>query len=110
MNIKYIIVSLAIFLSSCVSSSKVEDVAHKQTETNTLVGKVSLSKLKNSEFKTVFATGYNNYRPDPSSIEKLKSIEENYSITVVLGTWCGDSKEQVPHFFKIINLNTKSKS
>jgi thiol-disulfide isomerase/thioredoxin len=28
---------------------------------------------------------------------------ENVNVTVVMGTWCSDSRREVPHFYKIVD-------
>lgn len=69
-----------------------------------LVGEITRDGLKS--MGTWFEDEYNAYIPDSSAIKILK---ENRSILpdifVVLGTWCGDSREHVPHFYKIIDLS-----
>ena len=49
--------------------------------------------------------GYNEYIPDSEVINKLKGIsKEGLSITIVLGTWCPDSRREVPRFMKILDI------
>ena len=55
------------------------------------------------EFKERYDTEYPNYNTDSLTIDSLKPLTANKKITIVLGTWCGDSKFQVPHFFKVID-------
>lgn len=54
--------------------------------------------------KEKYEEEYATYRPDSSVIEKLKPVISGKQITVVLGTWCGDSQLQVPHFLKVLDL------
>lgn len=68
-----------------------------------LVGEVSRSQLQNSEFKNSFYDEYRSYEPSDEAIQKLSDLIYNYRITVVMGTWCSDSKMQVPRFFKILD-------
>ena len=53
------------------------------------------------EFKTMYDTMYESYTPDATTIANLKPFMEGVKVTIVMGTWCGDSKLQVPHFYKI---------
>ncbi len=53
------------------------------------------------EFKTMYDTMYESYAPDAAVLSSLKPLMEGVKITIVMGTWCGDSKLQVPHFYKI---------
>lgn len=55
------------------------------------------------EFKTVYDNQYPDYSPDSLTINKMKPLVEGLKVTIVLGTWCGDSKLQVPHFLKIMD-------
>lgn len=51
-----------------------------------------------------FQEEYNLYTPDSIVVEHLQFHKDDYPwIFIVLGTWCGDSREQVPHFFKILD-------
>lgn len=48
--------------------------------------------------------GYAAYRPDDGLIEALKSkVGEDLKIDVYLAFWCGDSRNNVPKFLKIID-------
>ena len=42
-------------------------------------------------------------KPDKEVISKLKALTKDIDILIVLGTWCGDSQEQVPQFLKVID-------
>lgn len=55
------------------------------------------------EMKERYDEEYPTYLPDSTVIDSLKPFVEGQKITIVLGTWCGDSKLQVPHFFKVID-------
>lgn len=68
-----------------------------------LVGKVNRSDIQKGEFAGYFFSEYKKYNPEQEIISKLKNGIYNKSVLVVLGTWCHDSKEQVPKFFKILD-------
>jgi thiol-disulfide isomerase/thioredoxin len=55
------------------------------------------------EFKTMYDSQYPAYSPDSTTISKLKPAISGLKVTIVLGTWCGDSKLQVPHFLKVLD-------
>lgn len=62
-----------------------------------------------------FTKTYDDYTVDSpilnSCIKRGKS--DNYQITIVMGTWCPDSRQEVPRFYKILDqmvfpmVNTK---
>ena len=53
------------------------------------------------EFKDSYDANYENYQVDSTSLTQLSKLMKDKKIKVVLGTWCGDSKFQVPNFLKI---------
>lgn len=55
------------------------------------------------EFKASYDANYENYKVDSANIAGIKKLMKDKKITVVLGTWCGDSKYQVPNFLKIMD-------
>jgi len=67
--------------------------------------------FEDSAFKFWFDESYNNYQLDYKTIDKLDNKLDSISITIVMGTWCSDSKEQIPAFYKILDeLNCDSNS
>ncbi|ETZ21090.1 thioredoxin family protein [Pedobacter sp. V48] len=54
---------------------------------------------------------YPKYSPESAALDELRVLLEDQTVTIVLGTWCGDSREQLPHFLKTIDalsLNKKN--
>ena len=73
-------------------------------EREVIVGACNREGLENDEeFGEPFKSGYSEYQSDEEIIQKLGALKEDYKILVVLGTWCDDSKEQVPHFYHILD-------
>lgn len=69
-----------------------------------LIGWVNSEGISSKDYLEEEQLKYDAYSPDSESIEFLKnafSADHDLNILVVFGTWCGDSKEQVPNFFKI---------
>jgi len=56
-----------------------------------------------AEMKAVFDLEYPAYQPDQEEIHYLKTLLKNKNIIIVLGLWCGDSKLQAPHFYKVLD-------
>lgn len=68
-----------------------------------LVGMCDRSGLESGVFAEDFNKGYNDYVPDESIIKQLKKKKKGLEIVIVMASWCGDSKEQVPRFYKILD-------
>jgi len=46
---------------------------------------------------------YHDYVPGDSALEVLAAVAEPVEIICVLGTWCHDSRREVPRFWKILD-------
>lgn len=51
-----------------------------------------------------FKENYDTVHIDQQFIEMIRTLHSGIRCVVVLGTWCGDSKREVPRFLKIIDL------
>ncbi len=72
-------------------------------DTVMLLGKANRKGFQMDAFKDWFNTGYEDYKVDSESLEKLKPLLKDASITVFMGTWCEDSQRETPHFYKILD-------
>ena len=68
-----------------------------------LVDFIDRQGLQTGEFAAGYAKEYPAYSTDIDLIEPLKTGLSDIQIIIVLATWCGDSKEQVPRFLKILD-------
>ncbi|WP_231491985.1 thioredoxin family protein [Pedobacter sp. Leaf170] len=63
------------------------------------------------EFKEMYDPLYEAYIPDAATMIELKKLIKKEHIKIILGTWCGDSKVNVPNFFKVLDaLQFKEKN
>ncbi len=67
-----------------------------------LAGHASLSMMQAPAYKPWFDESYNNYGVDKASTEQLKPLLQNKRMEIFLGSWCGDSKREVPHMIKLL--------
>ena len=69
-----------------------------------LYGVIQKQDLMKPPFDTWFNQGYDNYLPDPEVNDKVKKlITKDISIRIFLGTWCGDSRREVPRMIKLLD-------
>ena len=54
-------------------------------------------------YNSWFQPNYDSYTLNAEVIEKLKPIINNVTIKAFMGTWCGDSQQQTPVFYKILD-------
>lgn len=68
-----------------------------------LLGIHSPKELKRKPYSNWFKKKYNEYQSNDTIIPELKNALKGYSITVFLGSWCGDSKKEVPRLLKVLH-------
>ncbi|WGD35585.1 tetratricopeptide repeat protein [Olleya sp. YS] len=83
-----------------------------QTEINTevfddkgkakLLGPINKEGLQKDTYKDWFNKNYNDYIVNEKLVETFKDSLKDYKIKVFLGTWCGDSKKEVPRFYNVL--------
>lgn len=76
-------------------------VADKQ-ESVILVGTTGLDSMRNAPFSLWFEPNYSAAQPDEEKLEELKLLLDEVKIQVFIGTWCNDSKRELPRFIKIL--------
>ncbi len=73
--------------------------------TTWILGDINPTRFMDPPHSSWYLNGYKNYQPDQEIMKQLREVDiDDYSITVVLGTWCPDSRREVPHFMKIVGL------
>ena len=88
---KILQITCFIFLISCSANERIENI-NKQHR-----GSIEISELFNKH--PIFKTGYDNYVPSDFSVLKYDDI----SVVIFFGTWCHDSKRELPKALKIFN-------
>jgi len=68
-----------------------------------LVGICTREAFADTSFSWWFNSEYDNYEVDTETLAKLKMDNEFHAITIVMGTWCSDSRREVPRFYKILD-------
>ena len=69
-----------------------------------LEGVISRNDLETEPYNEWFSKNYDVAHPNDATFLKLHKALQGKSITIVMGTWCGDSKIYVPYFFKLMDL------
>ena len=65
-----------------------------------LLGSISLDELKEDPFEEWYASGFQGYDVDYQLISAIEDPNV-YTYEVFLGTWCEDSRKEVPRIAKI---------
>lgn len=101
-----ILIIVFLFISARSFSQNLNrTIVDAKSQMEVLIGLCNRDGLKSELFKTYYDTEYVAYNPDTSVLRNIKNsiAGRNIKITIVMGSWCGDSQEQVPRFYKIID-------
>ncbi len=98
------LIALTTTIISCKAQTKpiMKSETTVVTTNEMLVGKRTKEELLKLPYNLWYNPNHDNYKPDASIINDLKKNIRDISITVFMGTWCEDSQQQVPHFYKIL--------
>ncbi|HSD15189.1 MAG TPA: thioredoxin family protein [Flavobacterium sp.] len=105
---KTFITLLALTASVAFCNAQSRQIPGMTTETtviqtkDTLIGKQSKEALLKVPYSLWYTPNRENYKPNPATVTELKNHLKDVTITVFMGTWCEDSQQQVPGFYKIL--------
>ncbi len=68
-----------------------------------LVGLVTRTEIQKTVFNDWWSEQYNKYEVDILAADELIPFIENVTIKIVAASWCGDSRETIPHLFKVLD-------
>jgi thiol-disulfide isomerase/thioredoxin len=69
---------------------------------NMLLGLGNKKNLLEKPFADWFVPNHKAYSVDAATIEALKGQLANKQFSIFMGTWCGDSKREVPRLYKVL--------
>lgn len=103
----FIIAVMVIVTVSChraiVPANNIRNTEIKNASGQTiLVGRANISSMQLPNYKTWYDDSYNKYTVDAASATTLKPLLANKRVEVFLGSWCGDSRREVPRMIKIL--------
>jgi len=99
---KKIFLSFILIATISCTAQKNEATAIKDA-TGNLVGIANKESFLQEPFNNWFTPNYDEYNTNKEIINKLKPLLKKVTIKAFMGTWCGDSKEQTPIFYKILD-------
>jgi thiol-disulfide isomerase/thioredoxin len=99
----FCLLAASIPLLSCKQKST-ESNLDKTSNMEIVYGYATVHDLKQPPYASWFTVNYESYEPNHVIIDSISLLQSDLSITIVLGTWCGDSKREVPRFIKILEL------
>ncbi|MBO6523237.1 MAG: thioredoxin family protein [Balneolaceae bacterium] len=76
-------------------------------QTPDIIGPTTAEEVRTQH--RVFDIYTKRYSPNPEAIKYLSEIQDSVTIHVLFGTWCHDSKKQIPAFIKTLEEANNAK-
>ncbi len=114
---KYFALIITILAFGCSTSNKTTNTVYEGQSLNReildtninqqiLYGLCDRAGLQSSPvFGSFFVSEYSSYIPQDILKQINPELWSELKVTIVLGTWCDDSRREVPRFFKILDYN-----
>jgi hypothetical protein len=102
----FILFSLMMFIGIHLFSQEIkmnQKIFDQKSNHDIMIGYCSLAGMTGTPFDSSYQEEYSNYKPDREIISQINPLMEGVNMTIVMGTWCSDSREQVPRFMKVIH-------
>lgn len=100
---KKVFLILLLFSLLISAQEKYKMVVDEKSGKTMVVGVCDRTVFADTNFSWWYDSEYNNYEVNNDSITGLKEKLENVTIDIVFGSWCSDSRREVPRFLKILD-------
>ena len=104
---KKLFFKIFIIFFSCVENKqnkKSQNIDDEVGEYVDLIGNFERKDLTKEPYDSWFEENYDNYVLDiDTSLIIKKLISRDLKIKIIMGTWCSDSREIIPSFFKLMD-------
>ena len=101
---KNIFLILLMFSSFLLAQEKNKLTVDEKSGKPMLIGICDRTAFADSNFAWWFNSEMDMYSVDSVTLKDVSAKMKDVKITIVMGTWCSDSKREVPRFFKILDL------
>lgn len=104
MKISILSIIVSLLLSSTIYSQSLNKMVNDTTlDQEVLIDYCDRTGLESGEYGEYYKLEYDDYQINDSLIKLISNKINDYGITIVFGSWCSDSEQQVPHFYKILD-------
>ena len=98
-----IVILLVVSLSAYSQQMNAKIKDPKLNNKEVLIGYCNRAGLTADVFGAYFESQYDTYEPKEKYIDQLRENINKVDILIIFGSWCSDSKIQVPRFYKILD-------
>jgi thiol-disulfide isomerase/thioredoxin len=90
---------------SGTETKKAAPVEPASQEATLIIGAFDPERLKQEPYSSWYTSGYDDYQIKSEVLNSLLDIaKENITIKIVMGTWCPDSRREVPRMMRIFDI------
>jgi thiol-disulfide isomerase/thioredoxin len=97
--------SILIFLISCTTAHKINYTTTLNGSEKILQGVIDRSLIESDSSFPWFKKNYKYAQPAPNAIEVFKNKKDQFSLMVFGGTWCEDTQNLLPLFYKLVDAS-----
>ena len=98
-----LLIIIILISSLIIGEDKNKIIVDSKSGKPMLVGICDRDAFVDTNFAWWFNSGYKFYTPDEATITQITEIDFDYNITIVMGTWCSDSRRETPRFYRILD-------
>ncbi|MBS4044431.1 MAG: thioredoxin family protein [Chitinophagaceae bacterium] len=99
----FIIVFIVLFFSSCISTQKINYSTTQNGNEKILTGVINRDIIESDTSFPWFANNYKYAQPSATAVASIKSHSSKIKIIAFGGTWCEDTQNLLPMFYKLID-------
>jgi hypothetical protein len=87
----------------CSAQDKNKVIIDERSGKSMLLGICDRTAFADTNFSWWFDSEYQNYEFSTVTLDSIKCKLKNITITIVMGTWCSDSRREVPRFLRLVD-------
>lgn len=95
--------SVLLMLVLCGCAAETYTIEPDATGVKIIKGSFGRSVLEEGSDFSWFRSHYDEYRMDTAAISAMIPLAGELRVLIVAGTWCGDSKREVPRLFRVLD-------
>ena len=103
LNIASVIIALLVSFQG--NAQNLNREITENTKSPYLLGKIDKNGLEGDNYKSWFIKNYEAYQPNATIVSSISQKLKTYDLTLFMGTWCGDSKKEVPRLYKVLEAS-----
>ena len=93
------VLALFVLSSSCLAAA-----TDASDEPPKLLGRCAVAQLDEPPFSEWYHSGYEDYEPNPQILGAIRGADRRgVTMSLFFGTWCGDSRREVPRIVKLLD-------